>query len=154
MYHTINLCNNIGIKAKVLTNYADINITRIKGCVMTNKINPICGGGMIRLAAAPDSEHQQIMRRLMAYGVTPTGNKSADKALLREIELKLAKMENCVSSKFLTVTRTEQEKIQEDKKEKREDINPELNLNSTKGQEILGQQLMIALEMKKKAEEI
>ena len=63
-------------------------------------------------------------------------------------------MENCVSSKFLTVTRTEQEKIQEDKKEKREDINPELNLNSTKGQEILGQQLMIALEMKKKAEEI
>ena len=53
----------------------------------------------------------------MAYGVTPTGNKSADKALLREIELKLAKLENCVSSKFLTVTRSEQEKIQEKKKE-------------------------------------
>ncbi len=121
---------------------------------MINKINSICGSGMLRMASAPDSEHQQIMRKLMAYGVTPTGNKAADKALLHEIELKLAKMENCVSSKFLTVTKAEQEKIQEDKKEKRMENNPELYQNSMQGQQILGEQIMLAIEMKKKSNEI
>ena len=40
-----------------------------------------------------DEEHQQIARRLRMYGITPSGNKSADKAKLHEIELREAKKE-------------------------------------------------------------
>ena len=90
----------------------------------------------------------------MAYGYRPTGNKNADKALLRKIELKIAKTENCVSSKFLTVTVSEQEKIQEKKKENRIETNPELYQNTMKGQKLLGEQIMLAIEMKKKTKNI
>ena len=119
---------------------------------MTEKIIPICNSCMVMLALGPDEEHRKIMRKLMAYGITPTGKKSADIALLREIELKLAKLENCVSGKFLTVTKSEQEKIQKEKKEKRIENNPELGENTMKGQKILGDQLMIAIQMKKDKE--
>ena len=104
------------------------------------------------LTLRPDEEHRNIMRKLISYGITPTGKKSADIALLREIELKLAKLENCVSGKFLTVSKSEQEKIQKEKKEKRIENNPELGENTMKGQEILGEQLMLAIQMKKDKE--
>ena len=113
------------------------------------KINPIKSGGMVSLSHIPDAEHRRIMRKLMAYGYTPTGNKAADTEMLHRIEIKQAEMENCISSKFLTVTRAEQEKIQEKKKEKRAEVNPELEQKQL-GQELLGQQIMIAIEMKDK----
>lgn len=109
---------------------------------------------MVSLAHIPDEEHRRIMRKLMAYGYRPTGNKNADKALLRKIELKIAKTEGCVSSKFLTVTKSEQEKFQEKKKEERVEANPELYQNTMQGQKILGEQIMLAIEMKKKSESI
>ena len=118
------------------------------------KINPIFTSGMLSLSHIPDAEHRMIMRKLMAYGFTPTGNKSADTEMLRRIELKQAKMENCVSSKFLTVTRSEQEKIQEDKKEKKAENNPEAQQDTMQGQKLLGEQIMLAIEMKKKAKNI
>ena len=117
------------------------------------KINSVNKSAMLSVSFGPDAEHRRIMRKLMAYGYQPTGNKAADKALLRKIELKQAKMENCVSSKFLTVTRTEQEKIQEEKKEKRIENNPEIYQNMMQGQKILGEQIMLAIEMKKIADE-
>ena len=95
-----------------------------------------------------DEEEKRIMRKLMQYGITPTGRKSTDKVKLHEIEIKQAQMENCVTSKFLTVTRQEQEKIQTKKKEKRVENNPELYQNSTKGQKILGEQIYLAIKMK------
>lgn len=114
------------------------------------KINPIHGSGMLIFKQSPDAEHKRIIRRLMVYGYTPTYNKNSDYNMLRRIELKLAKMENCISSKYITVTKAEQEKIQEKKKAKREENNPELKQNSTKGQEILGEQIMLAIEWKER----
>lgn len=70
--------------------------------------------------AAPyvDSEAKEIAARLMAYGITPTGDKSTDRAKLHKIEAEKAKQESIVSSsKFLTVSTAEQEKIQDKKKE-------------------------------------
>ncbi len=115
------------------------------------KINRIVSG-MLRVSFAPDEEHKRIMRKLRAYGYRSTGSKSGDKELLRRIELKQVQMENCVSSKFLTVSRTEQEKIQEEKKEKKVENNPDIAQNSMQGQQILGEQIMLAIEMKKKTQ--
>ena len=84
----------------------------------------------------------------MEYGITPTGNKTADKNKLREIELREAEQESCVSSKFVTVTRSEQEKIQERKKQHRKEVNPEIYQNPTQGQKLLGEQIMLAIKMK------
>ena len=120
---------------------------------MTN-INRILSSGLLHLSFGPDEEHRRIMRKLMAYGYRSTGSKSGDKELLRKIELKLAEMENCVSDKFITVTRTEQEKIQEKKKEKRVENNPELFQNTMQGQKLLGEQIMLAIEMSKKPKKI
>ena len=116
------------------------------------KINPIINSGIINIAHYPDAEHRRIMRKLMAYGYTPTGNKSADTELLRRIELKQAEMENCISSRFLTVSNAEQEKIQEKKNEKRIENSPENYQNTMQGQKLLGEQIMLAIEMKRKAE--
>jgi hypothetical protein len=115
---------------------------------MTNDIQAISFGGF-RISASIDYEYQQIIRRLARYGLKPSGSKSIDRARLHEKELEEAEKENCVSSKFLTVTENEQEKIQEKKKEKRIEANPELDKKQL-GQEILGQQIMIAIEMKDK----
>lgn len=75
--------------------------------------------------AAPyvDSEEKEIAARLLAYGETPTGDKTTDRAKLHRIELEKAKQESTVSaSKFLTVSTSEQEKIQDKKKEKRKEV--------------------------------
>ena len=116
------------------------------------KINPIMSG-MLSISFGPDEEHKRIIRKLMAYGYRSTGSKSGDKELLRKIELKQVQMENCVNSKYITVSKREQEKIIEKKKEKRLENNPEQAQNTMKGQKILGEQLMIAIEMNKKKEE-
>ena len=87
-----------------------------------------------------DYEYMQIIRKLAQYGLRPTGSKSSDKIRLHEVELRQAQKENCITSKFLTVSTKEQEKIQEKKQEKKEETNPEIKENPTKGQEILGQQ--------------
>ncbi|MCM1265821.1 MAG: hypothetical protein NC200_06445 [Candidatus Gastranaerophilales bacterium] len=103
--------------------------------------------------AAPmiDSEEKEIMKKLLAYGVTPTGNKSADKAKLRQIEEKKAKEENIVSGKFLTVSRGEEEKIQERKKERRDNMDVSKIKQKKErqlGADILGQQIYLAIKMK------
>ena len=65
-----------------------------------------------------DSEEKEIMAKLLAYGITPTGNKATDRAKLYQIEYNRAKQEPTVSSnKFLTVSTSEQNKIQEKKQE-------------------------------------
>ena len=64
-------------------------------------------------------EAKQIISKLLAHGVTPSGNKSVDRAKLHEIELKEAQANNYVTGDFLTVTREEEEKILENKLESR-----------------------------------
>ena len=97
-----------------------------------------------------DEEEKRIMRRLLQYGIKPTGQKSIDKPKLHEIELQKAKLEDYVSNKFLTVTKSEQEKIQAKKKEKRKERNPEKYTNSEQAQKAMGEQIYLAIKMKKK----
>ena len=71
-----------------------------------------------------DSEEKEIMALLLSYGITPTGDKSKDKAKLHEIEYQKATRESVVSSnKFYTVSATEQEHIQEKKNENKQIMN-------------------------------
>lgn len=63
-----------------------------------------------------DAEEKEIMRRLLEYGIQPTGNKSADMATLRQIEVQKAKTETVASNKFYTVSSPEMEKMIEKRK--------------------------------------
>ena len=116
--------------------------------MVVNKISiyncSICSAG-----GSVDEEEKAIMRRLLQYGIKPTGQKSIDKAKLREIELQKAQLEDYVSNKFLTVTKSEQEKIQEKKKEKRKETQPEKYFDSEKAQKTMGEQIFLAIKMKK-----
>lgn len=100
-----------------------------------------------------DSEEEKILRRLSMYGIKGCGIKSIDKAKLHEIEVREAKKEDTVSSKFLTVSKNEQEKIQKKKKDKKIETNPKAYPNSAKGAKILGEQLYLAIKMKKEIDE-
>ena len=98
-----------------------------------------------------DSEEKEIMQRLLAHGITPTGNKTADKAKLRKIEEESAKQENIVSNKYLTVSTSEQESIQENKRNKRKNSNPEQSVNFSDkrvGAKAFGEQVFLAINMK------
>ena len=100
-----------------------------------------------------DREEQEILRRLLKYGIRGTGNKSIDKAKLHEIELREAQKENTISSKFLTVGKNEQEKIQDKKKEKKAETFPEIKQKDAKGAKTLGEQIYLAIQMKKDIED-
>lgn len=63
-----------------------------------------------------DEEEKRIMRRLLQYGIKPTGQKSIDKPKLHEIELQKAKLEDYVSNKFLTVTKVNKKKFRQRRK--------------------------------------
>ena len=104
---------------------------------------------MCTISCAMDEEEKAIMRRLKQYGIKGTGRKSADKAKLHDIELREAQKEDCVTNKFLTVTKGEQEKIQDKKKERRKEINPEKYPNSEQAQKVMGEQIYLAIKMKK-----
>ena len=106
-----------------------------------------------------DPELVALMRKQREYGIVPTGNKSNDKATLYRIEIEKAKQENVVTGKFLTITKGQEEKIQENKKAKRKEITPENNSNSEKAQKqekalkTMGEQIYLAIKMKQKRKE-
>jgi len=100
-----------------------------------------------------DSEEKAIMDKLLSYGCIPTGDKATDRAKLHEIELERAKQDNYVSSKYLTVSTSECEKIQERKKENRKIANPEKSpekQNERLGDKLRGEQIYLAIKMKNK----
>ena len=101
-------------------------------------------------SAEPDEEHKRIMRKLMAYGIMPTGIKTTDFNLLKKFELEEAKKEPCVSTKFITVSTEEQAKIQEKKNKKKVEKNPEIYPEKMQGQQILAEQIKVAIEMQNK----
>ena len=117
-----------------------------------NKVQPECEMSCFG-AGGPDAEELAIMRRLKMYGETPTGIKSIDKAKLHQIELREAQRLDYETSKFLTVSTDAQRKIQERKKERRVERNPQAYPNSAKGAKILGDQIYQAIKMKKQLEE-
>ena len=100
-----------------------------------------------------DEEEKLIMQRLLAYGVRPTGNKTVDREKLHQIELKEAKSLNYITNKFLTVSRSAQENIQEKKKQLRQENNPELKQEYKEkftGANTLGEQKFLAINMNNK----
>ena len=120
------------------------------------------------IAKQIDEEELRIIKRLKEYGISPTFNKAVDKAKLHSIEIKEAKQLNYISEKFITVTKAEQEKIQEKKKALRKEINPdkdtqkllrkeekikkekelEKNIKNKTGATTLGEQLWLTIKMK------
>lgn len=101
-------------------------------------------------ASIMDYEARMIAAKLRSYGITPTGNKNKDKAKLHEIELRESKQSDYVTNKLITVSVSEQDKIQNTKKDKQENLNPEKYINYQKAQKILGEQIYIANQMNKK----
>ena len=102
-----------------------------------------------------DPELLAIIRKLKEYGREPTGEKSVDKATLRKIEIEKAKQESCVTGKFLTVTRNEENNIQEKKKAKRKENNPKENVDIVKNEkamQVMGEQIYLVIKMKQKKE--
>ena len=99
-----------------------------------------------------DHEWQQIIDKLWnVYGIRSSGSKDLDKQILHEHELRDAEKESSVSTKFLTVTKTEQEKIQAKKKDKKAEVDKPLQ-HTDNGAEILGKQIFLAIQMKKEQE--
>lgn len=104
----------------------------------------------ISCVSSVDSEEKEIMRRLLAYGITPTGNKITDRAKLREIELERAKNSNYVIPDLFTVSKSEQDEIQKVKKDKRKEIEKSANNGNLDDLDNLGKQIYIAIQLKKK----
>ena len=117
---------------------------------MSKKITSI--GGFISFSCGIDEEWKRIIRRLKVYGIRSTGSKAKDKEILRSIELKKVQMENIVSSKYITISKGEQEKILAKKKEKKGENNPKLTQSNQHGAKLLGEQLYLAIQMKNKKE--
>ena len=85
-----------------------------------------CVGGSI------DEEHKRIIEKLMALGITPTGNKSTDKAKLREYEMRQLKTElgskghGAVNkSNYLTISSEEIDRIRQKLQDKAKEEDPE-----------------------------
>ena len=103
----------------------------------------------------PDAEWQRIIDKLWnVYGIRSTGSKTLDKQILREHELKDAQKETSATNKFLTVTKSEVEKIINKKKEKKVENEPKTTPDESKGAEILGKQIFLAIQMKQELENI
>ena len=117
---------------------------------MTNSIASVSTCSFSGMLPSIDREEQEIIERLRAYGVSPTGDKTTDKAKLRDIELKEAQEENVVTNKFLTVSTGEQQRIQEKKKENRRIANPDSdkrNQDKRVGAKLLGDQIYFAIKI-------
>lgn len=96
-----------------------------------------------------DYEYKRILQKLKEYGMSATGNKDVDRARLKNKELEKVKDANYINPELLTVSVEEQVKIQGEKKK---DLNTDIEQKETNklGQQLLGEQLMIAINMKNK----
>ena len=97
-----------------------MDITSITNFYLPN--NNVCVSGSVI-----DEEYKRIVERMLALGLTPSGNKSSDKTKLREVELQMLKSELGVKgtgtvskNKYLTISPQEILQLQEKLKEKSE----------------------------------
>ena len=112
-------------------------------------------GSYFGFTPRPDAEWQRIIEKLWNdFGIRSSGSKSLDKQKLHELELKQAEQESAVTSKFITVKKSEQERIQDKKKNKKAENEPVHSSDSTKGAEILGKQIFLAIQMKQEQDDI
>ena len=80
----------------------------------------IASSGMIVGGGGMDEEYKRIIERMLALGLTPTGNKASDKAKLREVEMQMLKAElgskgkgSVNSAKYVTISTAEIEQLKE-----------------------------------------
>ena len=80
-------------------------------------VNSISG---FSAGAGIDEEYKRIIEKLMALGITPSGNKASDKAKLREYEMKQLKAElgadgkgSVNKSEYITISSAEIEQIKQ-----------------------------------------
>ena len=117
---------------------------------MINRINsarPTCNCSLKKI----DDEHLLIIKKLREkYGLSSTGSKSGDIALLRRKEMEDAEKLDTPSGDFLILSRCEVENIINTKKNKKAEANPELFQHTIQGQKILAEQMMIYIQMQAK----
>lgn len=95
-----------------------------------------------------DEEHRRIIEKLYRkYGIRSTGNKTSDKAILREKEIIEAESLSSPNGDFVVLSRSEVEKIIEKKKKKKTDANSDFLHNQDLGQKILAEQMMVYMQM-------
>lgn len=82
----------------------------------------------ISIGSGIDEEYKRIIEKLMALGITPSGNKTSDKAKLREYELRELKSElgtngkgNVNKSNYITISSSEIERLKMQLQTKEED---------------------------------
>ena len=92
----------------------------------------ISTGGMIVGGGGMDEEYKRIVERMLALGLTPTGNKSSDKAKLRDVEMQMLKSElgtkgkgSVNTGKYVTISPAEIKQIKEKLQEKAKDEDPD-----------------------------
>ena len=117
------------------------------------RVNMI-GSGRICFSNGVDAEWQEIINKLAAYGYKSTKSRTGDRELLHSLEVENVKLESTVSSKFLTVSKNEQEKILEKKYEKRTDNHLEQCAEQRTGAKALGEQVYLAIQMKNKKKKV
>ena len=93
--------------------------------------------------------HKYVSEKLQQYGISSTGDKEKDLQKLHVKELEEAKNVEKIDSKFLTINESEHRLILSKELSKNEDKLTEISNNPTLGQEILGQQVYQAIQMKK-----
>ena len=101
------------------------------------------------IVAKTDYEWLQIIQKLRKYGISSSKNKSRDVAMLREFELKEAENAKSLNANFLTLNQSELETIREENKKNYIENNSGSMLDSQKASKILGEQLYLAIMMKK-----
>ena len=119
---------------------------------MSLEINSV----ILSVALSEDQEWKRIKERLWnKYGIRSLGSKSADKAKLHELEMKEVEQlgGECNSGKFITVSRAEIEKVKNKRRDKKIEKNPKEFPNTAKGAKILGEQIYLAIKMKKEQED-
>lgn len=108
-----------------------------------------------------DAEWERILRRLKEYGIKTSGSKASDWAKLRDIEMQEMQTLTVPSNKFITITKSEQEKFlarkkdvkqnkQIQKEENNKEIIPENYKKTEKAINALGEQIYLAIKMKNK----
>lgn len=83
-------------------------------------ISSIRGLACIPAGSSIDEEYKRILEKLIALGITPSGNKAADKAKLRQYEMQQLKSElgsngkgNINKSDYITISASEIEQIKQ-----------------------------------------
>lgn len=97
-------------------------------------ISGISSTGIISGGGGADEEYKRIIAKLMEYGIMPSGNKSADKAKLRQIEMQKLKTElgetgkgTTNPAKYVTISASEIQQLKEKlQSKKREENTPEM----------------------------